>query len=235
MLEVERATLRYPGMSLSFDLRVEAGECVAVIGPSGAGKSTLLALIAGFERPLTGRVRIAGEDVTDWPAARRPVTTLFQEHNLFAHLDAAANVGLGIHPGLRLGAADKARVEAALEQVGLGGFATRLPATLSGGQRQRVALARALVRHRPVLLLDEPFAALGPAQRREMLALVDTLRRAESLTTLLVSHHPQDAALAAERTAFVSGGGILAIGPTPEVLSGRARPELTAYLGEVEA
>src|SRR5262249_57815194 len=96
---------------------------------------------------------------------------LFQDHNLFAHLDVAANVGLGIHPGLRLTAADRRRVDDALAQVGLAGFAERLPAQLSGGERQRVALARSLVRDRPVLLLAQPFAALGPALRRDMLDL----------------------------------------------------------------
>ena len=122
---------------MRFDLRVARGECVAVIGPSGAGKSTLLALIAGFEMPESGRILIAGEDVTGLPPARRPVTSLFQEHNLFPHLSAAANVGLGVDPGLRLDDAARARVSAALDQVGLAGFEARLPAQLSGGERQR--------------------------------------------------------------------------------------------------
>src|SRR5690606_39695248 len=109
-LEVEVLRFRYEDMEMFFTLRAESGEMLAIIGPSGAGKSTLLSLIAGFDRPESGRVRIDGRDVTNLPPAERPVTTLFQDHNLFAHLDVAANVGLGIHPGLRLTAADRKRV-----------------------------------------------------------------------------------------------------------------------------
>jgi thiamine transport system ATP-binding protein len=231
-VDVEAVTFRYEDMHMRFDLHVEGGECLAIIGPSGAGKSTLLALIAGFERALSGSVRIGGEDVTGLHPSVRPVTMLFQDHNLFAHLDVAANVSLGIHPGLRLNAADRARVEAALEQVGLAGYGHRLPAQLSGGERQRVALARSLVRDRPVLLLDEPFAALGPALRREMLDLVRTLQAARGLTVLFVSHQPEDAIYAAPRTAFVHAGRVLQVGNTREMLDGVAGPELRSYLGE---
>jgi thiamine transport system ATP-binding protein len=233
-LEVEDLRFRYEDMEMSFTLRVESGEMLAIIGPSGAGKSTLLSLIAGFDRPESGRVRIDGRDVTSLPPAERPVTTLFQDHNLFAHLDVAANVGLGIHPGLRLSAADRDRVHQALKQVGLEGFERRLPGQLSGGERQRVALARSLVRNRPVLLLDEPFAALGPALRREMLDLVDAMRRERGLTVLLVSHHPEDARYAAPRTAFVHDGRILRVDDTERLLSDPSIPELRAYLGEIE-
>src|SRR5262249_21909696 len=117
-------------------------------------------------------------------------------------------------------------------QVGLAGFAERLPAQLSGGERQRVALARSLVRDRPVLLLDEPFAALGPALRREMLDLVRTLQADRKLTVLLVSHQPEDALYAAARTAFVHDGHVLQVGTTRALLDGAAGAELRAYLGE---
>jgi thiamine transport system ATP-binding protein len=202
-----------------------------MIGPSGAGKTTLLSLIAGFERPLSGQVRIAGRDVTELAPAARPVTMLFQEHNLFAHLTAAENVGLGIHSGLKLGAADRERVRDALARVGLAGMERRLPRQLSGGERQRVALARSLVRDRPVLLLDEPFAALGPALRYEMLDLVDRLRTAAGLTVLLVSHQPEDARRIATRAAFVNAGKIVAEGPLPDLLDDPPARELAAYLG----
>jgi thiamine transport system ATP-binding protein len=233
-IDLNDVAFRYEDMQMTFNLHVEDGECLAVIGPSGAGKSTLLALIAGFERADSGSIRIGGQDVTRLHPSVRPVTMLFQDHNLFAHLDVAANVGLGIHPGLKLTAADRGRVESALEQVGLAGFAQRLPAQLSGGERQRVALARSLVRDRPVLLLDEPFAALGPALRREMLDLVRALQAARKLTVLLVSHQPEDALYAATRTAFVYDGHVLQVGATRDLLDGAAGVELRAYLGEFQ-
>lgn len=230
-LDLEAVTFRYEDMLMTFDLHVRAGESVAVIGPSGSGKTTLLSLIAGFERPDSGRILIGGRDVTGLPPADRPVTMLFQEHNLFAHLDAAANVAIGIDPGLRLSPADRERVRMALAQVELDGFEHRLPAQLSGGERQRVALARSLVRRRPLLLLDEPFAALGPALRREMLDLVNRLRAAEGLTVLFVSHQPEDAWYGAGRTAFVEDGKVLLVDETRCLFANRRLAALNDYLG----
>ena len=232
MLEVREVSFRYEDMMMDFSLRVGAGECLAVIGPSGAGKSTLLSLIAGFDRPSAGRIVIDGQDVTALPPSRRPVSTVFQEHNLFPHLNVTANVGLGIDPGLRLSVEDRDRMADALRQVGLEGLEARLPAQLSGGERQRVALARALVRHQPLLLLDEPFAALGPALRSDMLALLDELRISRDLTLLMVSHHPADARSIAANTAFVHQGQILALGPTGDLLNNSDLPQLRAYLGD---
>ncbi len=230
MLALEGVRFRYEEMTMRFDLRIAAGECVAVIGPSGAGKSTLLALIAGFETPESGRILIEGRDVAGAPPAHRPVTSLFQEHNLFPHLSVADNVGLGLDPGLHLDAAARAQVAEALDHVGLAGLEARLPGQLSGGERQRVALARSLVRNKPLLLLDEPFAALGPAQRREMLDLVNALARDRGFTVLFVSHQPEDARHAAGRTLFIEGGRILADGATAELFAAPAGA-LAAYLG----
>lgn len=230
-IEVRNVRFRYEDMRMIFDLTVETGEFMALIGPSGAGKTTLLSLIAGFERPDSGRIVIGGNDVTELAPAMRPVTTLFQDHNLFAHLDLAANVGLGIDPGLQLDEAGHRKVVAALARVGLAGLDSRLPAQLSGGERQRAALARSLVRDRPVLLLDEPFAALGPALRRDMLDLVQELRRERGLTVAMVSHQPEDARHAADRIAFVHDGQILKIAGAAELLASCEVPELRAYLG----
>ncbi len=230
-IDLDNVTYRYDDMFMSFTVRVASGECFAVIGPSGAGKTTLLSLIGGFERPLSGRVLIDGRDMAGLAPAARPVTTLFQEHNLFAHLTASENVGLGIHPGLELGAADDERVAAALARVGLSGMERRLPRELSGGERQRVVIARSLVRDRPVLLLDEPFAALGPALRYEMLDVVDGLREATALTVVMVSHQPEDARRIATRAAFLNDGKILAVGRVPGFLDDPPVPELAAYLG----
>jgi len=215
---------------MRFDLTVEHGAFMAVIGPSGAGKSTLLSLVGGFERPLGGRVTVDGFDITVLAPAERPCTTLFQDHNLFAHLSVEQNVGLGLDPGLRLTAAQRAEIAQALADVGLTGFEQRLPGQLSGGERQRVAIARCLARHRPILLLDEPFAALGPGLRREMLDLVRALRDRVGLTVLMVTHDPEDARYAAERTAFIAGGRVVMVDATERVLRSEM-PEVRAYLG----
>ena len=232
MLELQDVTFRYEAMTMRFSLSVAAGEFLAIIGPSGAGKSTLLSLIAGFDRPLAGRILAEGRDITGLPPAVRPVTMLFQDHNLFAHLDVDANVGLGIHPGLKLTMADRGRIAEALARVGLAGMERRLPGQLSGGERQRVALARSLVRDRPLLLLDEPFAALGPALRREMLELVDHMRRERRMTVLMVTHQPDDARLAGGRTAWVEDGAIRRIGPTAALFADPGFAALRLYLGE---
>jgi thiamine transport system ATP-binding protein len=151
---LDRVAFSYGEAPMRFDASIEPSAIVAVMGASGSGKSTLLNLIAGFEQPSAGRVLIGGADMTGVPPARRPVSMVFQENNLFAHLDVFANVGLGRSPSLKLGEADRSDIEAALADVGLAGKERRLPGELSGGERQRVALARVLVRRRPVLLLD---------------------------------------------------------------------------------
>ncbi len=231
LLEVSGLTFCYEDLTMVFDLNVERGECLALLGPSGAGKSTLLSLIAGFETPSAGKIRIGGRDVTALSPADRPVTSLFQEHNLFAHLSVAENVGLGLDPGLRLSPAQREAVTQALQRVELAGLERRRPAQLSGGQRQRVALARSLVRQRPLLLLDEPFSALDPGLRLGMLDLVEKLRREQGLTVLLVSHNPQDALRIAARTAFIYEGRVMVEGETPGLLARGEPSELRAFLG----
>jgi thiamine transport system ATP-binding protein len=191
---------------LSADWTAPAGGRIAVMGQSGAGKSTLLALIAGFLTPASGRIVWNGQDLAPVPAGKRPLTILFQDQNLFPHLTVAQNLGLGLRPDLRLSAADDARIEAALARVGLAGLGPRRPAQLSGGQASRAALARALLRARPILLLDEPFAALGPALRTEMLALVREVADDAGALVFLVTHDPEDALALGGDTAFVAGG-----------------------------
>jgi thiamine transport system ATP-binding protein len=231
-IALENVRFEYEDMRMLFSAVVPAGAFLGVIGPSGAGKSSLLNLIAGFEAPLSGRILMEGVDYTDAPPQERPVTMLFQENNLFFHLDVFTNVALGISPSLKLGAQDHAALAAALARVGLAGMEKRLPRELSGGERQRAAIARALVRRRPILLLDEPFAALGPALRHDMLQLVRDLRDERGLTVIFVTHNPGDAARAASHTAFVEGGRIVALRPTAAFFSARDVPGLAAYLGE---
>lgn len=216
---------------MQFDATIKAGDIVSVMGPSGSGKSTLLNLIAGFERPAQGQVVIDGEDVTSLAPYHRPVSMIFQENNLFAHLTVEQNVGLGRSPSLRLSASDREAVNAALERTGLGGKAKRLPPALSGGERQRVALARVLVQKNPVLLLDEPLASLGPALRDEMLDLIAGLHRAQPMTIVMVTHDSRDARRLSKSYLFVAEGHIVATGNTQELFGGNAPEAITRYLG----
>jgi thiamine transport system ATP-binding protein len=212
MLEIAGLALRYPDFEARYDLTVPAGALCAVIGPSGGGKTTLLHAIAGFEQPEAGSLRFAGQDLLPLAPAQRPVSILFQDHNLFPHLTAAENVALGLKPSLRLDAGERERVAATLAEVNLAELASRRPAELSGGQRQRVALARALLRGKPLMLLDEPFGALDPGLRREMIARVDALRRSHGLTVLMTLHTPEEAADTADLFAFVANGRVEAAG-----------------------
>lgn len=234
MLEISNLEFSYrqPEMpAMCFDLEVAAGEVLSLIGPSGSGKSTLLNLIAGFLPQSAGQIRLDGKPFESLSAAQRPVSIVFQQHNLFPHLDLYTNVALGIDPSLRLTVAQKASIGDALERLGLSQLQRRKPGALSGGQRQRVALARALVRRRKILLLDEAFAALGPAQREEMIGLVKNLVQENELSALLVSHQPRDALIASARTAFVCEGRIETVQPTAELLEQSPLPAVRAYLG----
>lgn len=229
---LDHVVLARPGeFRLEADFEVPAGERVALMGASGSGKSTLLDLIAGFETPDRGRVYLGGRDVTDNPPAGRPVTMLFQQDNLFGHLDAFTNVALGRSPSLKLSQQDRAAVASALARVGLAGKEKRLPSELSGGERQRVAIARVLVRDRPVLLLDEPFASLGPALSGEMLRLVAEIATERSMAVILVTHEPREAADFSNRTLFLDAGRIVADGTTESVLGEGAVEAVRRYLG----
>lgn len=232
MIRLDHVTFCYEDMEMRFDAEFPDASFTAVIGPSGGGKSTLLNLIAGFEAPQQGRVLIAGADVTALSPDQRPVSMIFQDNNFFAHLDLWQNVALGVSPSLRLDAEQKERVESALVEVGLGALMHRKPGEVSGGERQRVAVARALVRDRPVLLLDEPFAALGPALRRDMLDLVKAMQQARRLTVVMVTHQPEDALAAATHTAYLEAGSIVALRPTAALFAARDLPGLRDYLGD---
>ncbi|MVA57900.1 ATP-binding cassette domain-containing protein [Agrobacterium vitis] len=224
--------LRLGNQSFVFNDQIAAGKITAITGMSGSGKSTLLNLIAGFEMPPDqGRIWIGSEDITDLPPAKRPVSLVFQDHNLFAHLDLTTNIGLGIDPSLRLGAADRLAVSKALERVGLAGYDKRKPATLSGGEKQRAAFARALVRRKPVLLLDEPFAALDPGLRASMADLLLDLHRETGQSVLIVSHDPQDVKRLADDVLFLDQGRISLHCDAKTFLSGEGPAALKTFLG----
>jgi thiamine transport system ATP-binding protein len=231
LLAAADLTLDYPDFHASYTLTVPVGALCGLIGPSGGGKTTLLHAIAGFETPSAGTLSFEGGDLLRLAPAERPLSILFQDHNLFPHLTAAENVGLGIDPRLRLDPEQRAAVERALARVGLAGFGGRRPARLSGGQRQRVAIARALVRNRPLMLLDEPFGGLDPGLRQEMIALIDALRREEGLTVLVAIHTPEDIAGVADLIAFIAAGRVLAAAPPAEMLKKGRDAEIDRYLG----
>ena len=230
MLRLDNVLIVLGDFTLSADWAVEPGELVAVIGPSGAGKSTLLMAIAGFLTPAQGLISYAGSDLGPLPPGDRPVSILFQDQNLFPHLTVAQNLGLGLSPRLRLTPDQHKLIALALERVGLPGMGDRKPAQLSGGQQGRAALARALLRARPLLLLDEPFAALGPALKTEMLALVADIAEETGATVLMVTHDPTDAQRFANLTVLVADGA--AAGPEPTAnLFAQPPQALRDYLG----
>ncbi len=227
MLTLDGLDIRQGDFRLAADFAVPPG-ITAIIGPSGAGKSTLLSVIAGFFAAVAGRVLWDGTDLTGLAPGQRPVSMLFQDNNLFPHLTVAKNVGLGLRPDLRLTQTDSAKVADVLQQVGVDGFATRKPGSLSGGQQSRAALARVLVADRPVVLLDEPFAALGPGLRAEMLDLVRD--RLHGRTVLLVTHDPNDARRVADWVVLVAEGVATAPTDTTELFANPSKA-LRDYLG----
>lgn len=202
----DNITLTQGDFTLTADLSIEEGHKIALLGPSGGGKSTLLSALAGFKAPDQGRILWDGTDITNAHPAKRPITLLFQDHNLFPHLTVAQNIGLGIRPNLRLSAQEHQIVQDALTRVGLKGQGPKRPAQLSGGQQQRVAIARALLRDKPILALDEPFAALGPALKHEMLDLVAEIVDGANATLIMVTHQPEDAAWITDQTVLVADG-----------------------------
>jgi spermidine/putrescine transport system ATP-binding protein len=212
-------------------LEFTPGEFITLLGPSGCGKTTLLRLVAGFERPDLGTVRVSNHDVTAVPAHRRPVNTVFQHYALFPHRSVAGNIAFGLEVR-KLPAADvRARVARALELVRLEGYGDRRITELSGGQKQRVALARALVLEPEVLLLDEPMAALDPKLRKEMQVELKNLQERLRITFVFVTHDQDEALVMADRIAVMNHGRIEQI-DGPEALYERPRTRFTAdFLG----
>lgn len=230
-LQLDSISARVGSFVLRADLTVAAGGRVAIIGASGSGKSTLLDIIAGFRAPSGGDVRWKGAAITKLPPAERPISILFQDTNLFPHLSIQRNLALALNPRSgRLRSGDEETIEQILSRVGLSGFGSRRLSEMSGGQQSRAALARVLVQARPILLLDEPFAALGPALKAEMLDLVAELAEADGTTVLLVTHDPQDARRFASQTIVVEDGHVASPQETAALLDNP--PEgFRAYLG----
>lgn len=230
-LHFERLDLGQDSFSLTADFVLTPGGVTALIGPSGAGKSTFLSAISGFFMPRAGAIHWNGQEITRLAPADRPVSILFQDNNLFPHLSIRENLGLALDPRLRLTTADRDRIDAMLDRIGLGGLGDRRPGALSGGQASRAALGRVLLADRPVVLLDEPFAALGPGLRQDMLHLAARMMEEAGRTVILVTHDPDDARLVAGRTMLVLDGTVQ---PPVETIALFADPPegLRRYLGD---
>ncbi|WP_127106811.1 ATP-binding cassette domain-containing protein [Pararhodobacter zhoushanensis] len=230
MLTLDGVEITLGSFRLAAALSVPQGARVAVMGPSGAGKSTLIGAVAGFVPLSAGAIRWQGARIDALAPALRPLSILFQDNNLLPHLSVFDNVALGVDPNLRLSAAQKAAVGQALEETGLSGLEARKPAQLSGGQVSRAGLARVLLRARPMILLDEPFSALGPALKRQMLDLVARIADETGATVLMITHDPEDALRLCDQTIVVADGQASPPAPTGALLADPP-PALKAYLG----
>lgn len=239
MLQLNQVSRQFPGTDRpavnGVSLSVEQGECMALVGESGSGKTTLLRLVAGLERLDGGDIDIAGECVAE-PAKsiwvrpeQRQVGLVFQDGALFPHMTGEQNVGYGLRAehGDRPQRDD--RVRAMLELTGLAELGGRYPHQLSGGERQRLALARALAPQPRLILLDEPFSSLDPSRRRKLRDEVATILRQVGTTTLLVTHHPEDALAVGDRVAVIREGELQQVG-TPSDVKDQPKDEYCAAL-----
>ena len=213
------------------NLEIADGEFFAMLGPSGSGKTTVLRLIAGFEIPTSGSIKIAGEDVSKTPPFNRDVNTVFQDYALFPHMTVQKNVEYG----LRVKGVGKAEREVralrALERVKLVGYENRKPSQLSGGQRQRVALARAIVNEPKVLLLDEPLGALDLKLRHEMQKELKELQVQLGITFIFVTHDQEEALTMADRIAVFNQGQIVQVGSPKEIYEQPANEFVAGFVG----
>jgi putative spermidine/putrescine transport system ATP-binding protein len=213
------------------DFEVPAGSFFTLLGPSGSGKTTTLRVIAGFERPDGGTIRLAGDDITTLPPYARDVNTVFQDYALFPHMTVAENVGYGLRVR-KVSRADRARrVAEVLQTVRLGEHGDRKPIQLSGGQRQRVALARAIVNRPKVLLLDEPLGALDLKLRQEMQLFLKGLQRDLGMTFVYVTHDQEEALTMSDRIAVFNHGRIEQLGPPTEVYEHPATEFVAGFVG----
>jgi putrescine transport system ATP-binding protein len=234
--------VRFEGVTKRFDdvvavddvtLDIAEGECFALLGGSGSGKTTLLRLLAGFERPTAGRVRIAGVDVTNVPPHRRPVNMMFQSYALFPHMNVESNVGFGLRQEGLPKSEIRDRVMAMLEMVEMETLVKRRPDQLSGGQRQRVALARALVKRPRVLLLDEPLAALDKRLREQTQFELMRIQDEVHITFIVVTHDQEEAMSLATRIGVMNAGRIVQTGSPRAIYEAPANRFVADFIGSV--
>ena len=233
-VELVRVTKRFGPVAAvdGIELEVHAGEFLSLLGPSGCGKTTTLRLIAGFEQPDAGEVRIGGNDVSRVPPYKRDVNTVFQSYALFPHLSVLDNVAYGLKQrGLRK-AERHARATEMLALVRLEGLGERKPRQLSGGQQQRVALARALVMHPRVLLLDEPLGALDLKVRKELQIELKRIQEEIGITFVYVTHDQEEALAMSDRVVVMNGGRIEQIGVPSEIYDMPATEWIAGFIGD---
>ena len=213
------------------DLEIADGEFFSMLGPSGSGKTTVLRLVAGFEQPTSGRILLAGQDVTDRPPFARDVNTVFQDYAIFPHMSVRQNVEYGLRVKRVPRAERRDRAEQALATVRLQGYGERRPHQLSGGQRQRVALARALVNRPRVLLLDEPLGALDLKLRRQMQIELKEIQREVGITFVFVTHDQEEALTMSDRIAVFNEGRIEQLAGPVELYEHPASPFVAGFVG----
>ena len=195
-------------LAISANLSLESDRIYAIIGPSGAGKSTFLNLIAGFSEISSGSILWNEQEISDLPPSKRNISILFQDNNLFPHLSVWRNLALAVSHWPKISNDDEAKLHSVISEVGIRGLENRKPSQLSGGQQSRVALARVLLQKNKILLLDEPFAALGPSLRDQMLQLIEKIARNRGLLVLMVTHDPADANKIASQTIVVKNNKV---------------------------
>jgi putative spermidine/putrescine transport system ATP-binding protein len=216
-----------------FDLEVAAGEFVSFLGPSGCGKTTTLRMIAGFEKPSSGTIRLANEDITFRKPNQRNVGMVFQSYALFPNMTVAANVAFGLKVRKEEGSARDERVAQLLELIHLPDKGDAYPHELSGGQQQRVALARALAIRPKVLLLDEPLSALDAKIRDELRYEIRRIQRELNITTIYVTHDQEEALALSDRVVVMSRGRIEQVGPPFEVYNNPATAFVASFVGQL--
>ena len=233
MIELEGVRKRYPEFNMELDLSVDQGELVSILGPSGSGKTTSLRLIAGFEKPDSGRIVIDGIDVTALTPAKRQIGYVFQDYTLFPHMSVAGNVGYGLRVrGADAGSMAK-KVGELLELMDLPGYEERSVQTLSGGERQRVAIARALAVDPLMLLLDEPFSSIDEVLRRELRREVVRLQQELGITVLFVTHSRQEALSISDRVAVLQGGRLIQYDSPQRLYQNPTNDFVARFVGEV--
>ena len=213
------------------DLDIPAGQFYSLLGASGCGKTTTLRMIAGFEKPDSGRIELDGRDVAGDPPHRRPVNTVFQTYALFPFMSVWDNVAFGLRYLKTSKDETKRRVGEALDLVQMGDFAKRRPAQLSGGQQQRVALARALVLRPRVLLLDEPLGALDAKLRKQLQLELRAVQREVGITFVYVTHDQEEALTMSDQIAVLAEGRVEQVGPPQEIYSAPATTFVAGFLG----